>query len=1104
MAAWAAVCAAPPAWGQTTPMPGPAAPAPTPAPGAAPTEPSRAAPVEASPLDTFLLRDSKGNLVPVLDLPFEEFERLLRIKRGLAPLAPPAYFLDSLAVTGTHEADLVNLQVRLTVRTNQAGQVRVPLALGTAILREPPQYEGPGTHQLSTAEGGFVLWLSGDSGQSHVVTLPLSIPAVTVGGETRAQLDLPQATESSLRLTVPLARVQARLTSGDGILSTKELGNGQSEVSVLGPAGSLALAWQAGIAPAAARRAALEASGEIAVKVEGEHRISSDVRLRVRSAGGSIESFQVRLPPGMELVPAELVGYSVTAGPATASPAARNPRGGQIVEIKFDRPVSGIAEIRLLAEQSQGATGPLLPARFEVLGAVRQRGTIDVSVEGDWNLNWNDHGSVRRLDLPADPSAAKLAARYEYSRQPCDLGLTVASRPSRVNVEPLFVVYVDDRQVRLEATLKVRWRGARAEGLQFDLGDWQLDRLTPSDLFEIAPADPAARGPRLVPFRAGASIPAEMEVKLEAHRPLDPAKGDVAFPLPRALGDVVAPATVLIVPADNVELNPKNAQISGLALDPAPAAVRFPARRQPPLVYRDLGAGEAASFAAELRVRTRWSTASARAKVQIDQQQLHIEQRLDYRIDYERRRTFDLLIPRPVLASGPLQVQWGEEVLLPMPAEAPGVGDAGRFQVATPSDQIGQFQLVVKYSLPLPAWDRQKPLTLEIPLVVPAEEAHQQLGGQQIEFATSELLTLRPENNVSDEFSRPTPTSAGPQPAFAWSRLTPLTRWIVEPSAGSVAPSVALAKVWVQTWLSGSVRQDRATFRLTTQAEQVRVRLPSGVRAGSVHAAVNGQAALAVLRLPHNVAISMPLAARGRESVVELWYAIDMGAATVGSAMPRLNPPALDVASPPGRCYWQVCLPRDIFLLVPPSDYAADMQLGGVWPVWTRPTRSQEQLESWIGASHQDPLPRDVNEYLFSTLGATPPLALTVASRRILLGGGAGAALLFGLALLHVRVLRRPEALLAIALVLAALALALPEAALLLAQASVVGLVVAWAVALWIWMTVGRAVGVAPSTASAPAPEPRSTEARQPRAERLTGVTTAAVPARAGAAEPSS
>ena len=107
--------------------------------------------MEASPLDTFLLRDSKGNLVPVLDLPFEEFERLLRIKRGLAPQAPPAYVLDSLAVTGTHKAELVNLQARLTVRTHQAGQVRVPLALSKAILRQPAQYEGPGTHLLTAA-----------------------------------------------------------------------------------------------------------------------------------------------------------------------------------------------------------------------------------------------------------------------------------------------------------------------------------------------------------------------------------------------------------------------------------------------------------------------------------------------------------------------------------------------------------------------------------------------------------------------------------------------------------------------------------------------------------------------------------------------------------------------------------------------------------------------------------------------------------------------------------------------------------------------------------------------------------------------------------------
>jgi hypothetical protein len=85
---------------ETDPPPAPAATSPPAA--AAPSDaPQAAGPaIEASQLDTFMLRDSKGNLVPVLNLPFDEFERLLRIQRGLAAPDPPAYSLDALTLTG--------------------------------------------------------------------------------------------------------------------------------------------------------------------------------------------------------------------------------------------------------------------------------------------------------------------------------------------------------------------------------------------------------------------------------------------------------------------------------------------------------------------------------------------------------------------------------------------------------------------------------------------------------------------------------------------------------------------------------------------------------------------------------------------------------------------------------------------------------------------------------------------------------------------------------------------------------------------------------------------------------------------------------------------
>src|SRR4030095_913749 len=157
----------------------------------------------------------------------------------------------------------------------------------------------------------------------------------------------------------------------------------------------------------ASRAAAMESSGEILVKVEGVTRISSDAKLRVRNSSGTITTFRVRLPKGMELVPTDSVGYSVSVIEA-APTASRGQAAAQTVEVAFARPQTGIVELRLLVGQGGAfAPGPLQPGHFEVVGAVRQRGTIDFSVDGDWQLSWEEDKSVRRLGLPAHASAGK-------------------------------------------------------------------------------------------------------------------------------------------------------------------------------------------------------------------------------------------------------------------------------------------------------------------------------------------------------------------------------------------------------------------------------------------------------------------------------------------------------------------------------------------------------------------------------------------------------------------------------------------------------------------------------------------------------------------------
>ncbi|HZN34767.1 MAG TPA: hypothetical protein VFB80_13155, partial [Pirellulaceae bacterium] len=765
---------------QTAP-PDPAAESPKPIAGPA---------VEASPLDTFLLRDSKGNLVPVPGMPFEEFERLLLMKKGLSPPAAPGFTFDALSLVGEAKEKLATFEVTATIRVRAEGWIRVPLLLPSAILRGQSRHEGPGEHFVAfdSAAGGYVCWLKGADARPHVVTLEFAAGLSTAGDDTRLALSLPRATESSLRLTVPVASIEAALT-GEGLATTRSAGGAQSEISVLGPAGELQLSWHKGAA-AVKGPTQLDASGsEIQVRVESQQSITSTARLKVRSYGGLLETFQVRLPPGMELAPSALgpVGYTLTplagSGPA---PAPRRNGPGLVVEVRLDKPTPGVADVQLAASLvPEASPAPLMPARFEVLGAVRQRGTIDVSVGGQWQLEWTEDRSVRRVDLAAETSPADLVARFDYFRQPCGLQLRVAARPSRVSVEPTHLVFVDPQLVLIKSTLKYRFRGSRVTALALELGDWKFGSIMPSDLFEAPVFKADAAGLVQLPFRQDKPLPAELELTLEAHRQLAPAAEHLVFGLPRPLADIVAPATLVIAPADNVELTPQEELLLGLT--PDTSGVRIPERQQPPLVYRDLGGGEPALFATRYRTRTRTSTVVARATARIDRQQLQIEQQLEYRIAHEPQRAFTLLAPRGLLSSGNLQVTLGGQPLSTSAAPEPlapaatsaqsAPGEAvQRIEFTTPSDQIGVCTIVVRYTSALPASDGHQPLDVSVPLVIPADEGEQQFQAQTLEFLAGEAWQIEPGEHTGGEFSHPAPlpAAAGGQ-AFTWSRATPLT-----------------------------------------------------------------------------------------------------------------------------------------------------------------------------------------------------------------------------------------------------------------------------------------------------------------------------------------
>src|SRR5436305_2576860 len=216
--------------------------------------------------------------------------------------------------------------------------------------------------------------------------------------------------------------------------------------------------------------------------------------------------------------------------------------------------------------------------------------------------------------------------------------------------------------------------------------------------------------------------------------------------------------------------------------------------------------------------------------------------------------------------------------------------------------------------------------------------------------------------------------------------------------------------MWIQTWLGPSTRQERVARRLNTMQETVRVRLPRSVRQASVQAAIDGYGVPSKFYDPGVVVVNVPAAGRGRTCVLEVFYALEPPPTQLGLISDRLESARIDDAAPPKRIYWQLALPEQQHLLLPPADLAKEM-------AWTldrgfvarQPIMDQRQLEAWIKASAQDSLPRNVNTYLFGTLARWPVFEISAAHRRLIVSIASGSVLALGLLMLHVPPLRSPD-----------------------------------------------------------------------------------------------
>ncbi len=190
-------------------VPEPAKPASAPVPA---SESSTAQVQEVQP-SLYYLKDKEGNLQPVPNFKFEDFEEMVKRKHRVDQTEQtPRYSLQSLSISGSVQGNRAELTVKLSILVRDENWVRIPLRLDQAVLRGAAQYQGPGQQFLHFEEGGdgYVCWIRGGQTQPHTLTMSVLAPVNTVGDETRLKLSTPRATSSELRLKVPARRCLGR------------------------------------------------------------------------------------------------------------------------------------------------------------------------------------------------------------------------------------------------------------------------------------------------------------------------------------------------------------------------------------------------------------------------------------------------------------------------------------------------------------------------------------------------------------------------------------------------------------------------------------------------------------------------------------------------------------------------------------------------------------------------------------------------------------------------------------------------------------------------------------------------------------------------------
>ncbi len=1085
--------------------------------------------------ELYYLKNEKGDLEPILGFTYKDFYRLYRLEKKLQQGAkPPEFRFAKASFQGTVANGRAELRAEFEIVASQAGWIRVPLALASAIMTEPPKRDESGKQAgeqmlLNDASEGYVLWLSGEQGQTHSIVLERLVAPVEVSGdESRLRLALPRSlTTADVRLSVPLASAEVTTSDAATVVSTKAAGDAATDIAVTARGGDLLISWRSGSDGATQTAHVVEATSAIRATID-DRSILWEAQLTVRNLNGPLESFDVRLPAGAELDPVAPGGYIVSI-------SGESPR---ILHVALRKPTTEPATIRLVCRRAREASSlpeDIALAGFAVVDAARQSGALVVAIDGDWRIAWQQREEVRDAEQPPEslaPPEDQQAYSFDFYRQPFSLVGRITPQPTRLDVEPQYQVSVEADRLLLTARLLYKVRGAKVSRVQLQLAGWELDEVGPPGMVHAAGALMGDDGMLTVPLAQ--RMRSGFELTLQATRSLPADAKRVDFALPSATADAIAPPVLVVEVADNVDLMPVETEMTQLATRSGspPSGMKTEPRRHPPLVYRVLDDGRAARFVAERTIRVREIFVDSTTDVQIERGEALVEQRLDLRVAYEALNRIVLDLPPALAGRRDVSFSIDGEAVLPIELGAAAESTAAnaasgknwfesaaksnggrRIALEPPTAFLQRARITIRHVSPTAT--AKSPDALTIPLVMPGEA---DVISNVVRISSSESATFASDEKWTSLDRASSADSVTAREFRANGREDEISlRMVTQPRRTTVHT------MWIRTTAANALRQDRVAFRVEADERYLDIGLPAGASADRVAVWVDQRSVV-----PPVVSTTSSGATASGESFsvrVDL-FAMKSANASASAADSNAHTVELlyDVVGPPGemgwrsweaprvlgdvwqtRTLWEVVVPRGEHVTIDPSgftpEYAWQWSAAARWgdtPILPilgrRPNLTPTELQRLTGATPIKAATGQSNRYLFSTNGPAQRIEFSTLPRWLIVLIASGAAIAVGLALLYAPIVRRPAVLLLGCVALVAVAIWSPSAAVLGGQAAAVGLVLAVAAGIASWWLGGRQVAAAAPSAQTDRIERGSSASRRRRDDR-SQATTLNVPA---------